>query len=39
MWNVRECQLMTKIGKNNGLKAMNGAVINSLVSLQMSVSE
>lgn len=35
MWNVKERQLMTKIGKNKGLfKAMNGAVINSLVSLQ-----
>lgn len=35
MWNVRECQLMTKIGKNNRLKAKNEAVINNVVSLQM----
>lgn len=34
MWNVAECQLMTKTGKNKMFKAMNGAVINSLISLQ-----
>ena len=34
MWNVTECQLVTKIGKNKMFKAMNGAIINSLISLQ-----
>lgn len=34
MWNVTECQLMTKIDKNKKFKAMNRAVINSFVSLQ-----
>lgn len=43
MWNVIECQLMIKTGKNKNFKAkkkkknfkaMNGTDINSLVSLQ-----
>ena len=38
MWNVAECQLMTKIGKNKMFKAMNGAVI-VLYHCNMSVNE